>query len=371
MNGLCQSTGWPATVAIMGNWFSKSSGGLVFGFWSGNASMGNIFGSLIVSSVLNYGYEYGMMLNSLLLFCGGVIVFVCLIPHPNMVGLQSPDDDIVNEDSAIVNQVYEEVSYPPRVHNNDVLIENDTYQPIIDDGKKVNDKKAIGFFQALLIPGVLPYSLSYACLKLVNYAFFFWLPTYLSQGLHWKDKKSDELSNFYDVGGITGGIVAGVITDLMGMRSPIVSFMLLLSMGSLYLYNTIGGGNYTANVAIMVLTGFLIGGPANTISSAISADLGKHEKIRGNADGLATVTGIIDGTGSLGAAIGQYLVGVIDKQYGWHWVFYFLIIMTGLSFVCVLPMLYSETCDRFRRFCTCCRFRSRTYNEISENDVIT
>ena len=66
----------------------------------------------------------------------------------------------------------------------------------------------------------------------------------------------------------------------MGLRSPVVSLMLLLSMGSLYLYSTIGA-NYTANVAVMVLTGFLLGGPANTISSAITADLGKHEKIRG------------------------------------------------------------------------------------------
>ena len=55
-----------------------------------------------------------------------------------------------------------------------------------------------------MIPGVLPYSLSYACLKMVNYAFFFWLPTYLTQGVHWSDKKADELSNFYDIGGITG-----------------------------------------------------------------------------------------------------------------------------------------------------------------------
>ena len=95
-------------------------------------------------------------------------------------------------------------------------------------GQQTRETKAIGFFQAFLIPGVIAYSLCYACLKMVNYSFFFWLPTYLSQGLHWNDKKSDELSNFYDIGGILGGIVAGIITDLMGVRSPVVGFMLLL-----------------------------------------------------------------------------------------------------------------------------------------------
>jgi hypothetical protein len=40
---------------------------------------------------------------------------------------------------------------------------------------------AINFFKALLIPGVIVYSLSYACLKLVSYSLLFWLPYYLNQ----------------------------------------------------------------------------------------------------------------------------------------------------------------------------------------------
>lgn len=41
------------------------------------------------------------------------------------------------------------------------------------------------------------------------------------------------------------------------------------------------------------------------ISSAISADLGRQEALRGSQEALATVTGIVDGTGSMGAALGQ------------------------------------------------------------------
>lgn len=41
------------------------------------------------------------------------------------------------------------------------------------------------------------------------------------------------------------------------------------------------------------------------ISSAISADLGRQEALRGSKEALATVTGIVDGTGSIGAAGGQ------------------------------------------------------------------
>lgn len=41
------------------------------------------------------------------------------------------------------------------------------------------------------------------------------------------------------------------------------------------------------------------------ISSAISADLGRQDLVRGSSEALATVTGIVDGTGSIGAAVGQ------------------------------------------------------------------
>ena len=117
--------------------------------------------------------------------------------------------------------------------------------------------------------------------------------------------------------------MAGIISDFVGVRSPVVGTMLLLSVG------TILGFNYIPNhhgiiMAMLFWNGFMIGGPANTISTAITADLGKHEKIMGNSEALSTVTGIIDGTGSVGAAIGQYLVAVINKKAGWQYVFYFL-----------------------------------------------
>lgn len=320
LNGLLQSIGWPATVSIMGNWFSKSSAGFVFGLWSANASVGNIIGSVVLAQVLNYGYEFGMLLNSLILFCMGLLVLLCLIVHPNDVGLENPDD------------VQDRI---------ETLTDNEEDNLSVSNKVLVKQPKPISFIEAVFIPGVIPYSLAYACLKLVNYSFFFWLPTYLTQGLHWKDDKSVEFSNFYDLGGIIGGMVAGIISDLMGVRSPIVSLMLILSVGSILCFNFLSG-TYTVTIAILIINGIMIGGPANTISTAITADLGKHEKVRGNAEALATVTGIVDGTGSVGAAVGQYLVAVINDKAGWGYVFYFLIAMTCLSVVCIVPMLYNE-----------------------------
>lgn len=49
------------------------------------------------------------------------------------------------------------------------------------------------------------------------------------------------------------------------------------------------------------------------ISSAISADLGRQDLVQGSSEALATVTGIVDGTGSVGAAVGQV------REQGWGW----------------------------------------------------
>jgi len=46
--------------------------------------------------------------------------------------------------------------------------------------------------------------------------------------------------------------------------------------------------------------GALVNGPYCLITTAVSADLGTHPSLHGNKMALATVTAIIDGTGSMG-----------------------------------------------------------------------
>ena len=61
----------------------------------------------------------------------------------------------------------------------------------------------------------------------------------------------------------------------------------------------------------MWLLGFFIGGAANIIGAACSADLGKAAIEMGMESAVSIVAGIIDGTGSVGAAVGQ---GMFDHQ---------------------------------------------------------
>ncbi|KAF0029570.1 hypothetical protein F2P81_018675 [Scophthalmus maximus] len=313
LNGLLQSAVWPCVVSVMGNWFGKTGRGFVFGLWSACASVGNILGAFLASSVLKYGYE-------------------------SETGL-SPVETDTDSHRPLMSDEEDEL---------EAEVCGGRHQPAQQPDEPLGESpQAIGFCQAFCLPGVLPYSLAYACLKLVNYSFFFWLPFYLSNNYGWKEAEADRLSVWYDVGGIIGGTVQGLISDFMGKRSPVLAFSLAVAMGALVMYSR-SPNDQAINAVLLAVTGFFIGGPSNIISSAISADLGRQEALRGSREALATVTGIVDGTGSIGAAGGQYLVSLIESKLGWTSVFYFFVVMTGGSIVFITPLLIRELSAMWR-----------------------
>ena len=67
-----------------------------------------------------------------------------------------------------------------------------------------------------------------------------------------------------------------------------------------------------------MLVGLLVNGPYALITTAVSAELGIHPSLRGSSKALATVTSIIDGTGSIGAAIGPLIASEIPFESIFH-----------------------------------------------------
>lgn len=62
-----------------------------------------------------------------------------------------------------------------------------------------------------------------------------------------------------------------------------------------------------------MVCGFFVNGPYALITTAVSADLGTHEILKGNSKALSTVTAIIDGTGSIGLYLLFKIVFVLIK----------------------------------------------------------
>ena len=68
-------------------------------------------------------------------------------------------------------------------------------------------------------------------------------------------------------------------------------------------------------LVLLCVMGCLVGGPNNIITSAVAADLADDPSIRGNNRALGTVTGIINGSGSVTAAFGQMAIPIL-YEYG-------------------------------------------------------
>ena len=109
-----------------------------------------------------------------------------------------------------------------------------------------------------------------------------------------------------DIGAIFGSMTLGYLSDLMyGKRSPVaLGAVMMASLISFTLKVFILDMSKPILFILMFFLGFFISGLNNLISSACAADLGRQEALKGNERATSTVTGIIDGTGTLGSAVG-------------------------------------------------------------------
>ncbi|KAL9225230.1 hypothetical protein vseg_001179 [Gypsophila vaccaria] len=312
--GVFQSTGWPSVVAAVGNWFGKGGRGLIMGIWNAHTSVGNIVGSLIASSLLKYGWGWSMFVPGVVIGFAGLVVFFFLPVSPLSCGVH------VDE-------------YDPNSPKKEVLEESFVpYSELVDEADDDDDDEegAVGFIEAWRIPGVANYALCLFFAKLVVYTFLYWLPFYISYteigGKYLSSETAGNLSTFFDIGGMIGGILAGYFSDKLDARAITAACFTYFIIPALFLYRNYGFINLYSNIALMFIAGMFVNAPYALITTAVSADLGTHESLKGNSRALATVTAIIDGTGSIGAAVGPLLTGYIS---GISWDAVFIMLMTA------------------------------------------
>uniref|UniRef100_A0A669DID0 Solute carrier family 37 member 1 n=1 Tax=Oreochromis niloticus TaxID=8128 RepID=A0A669DID0_ORENI len=309
-NGLVQTTGWPSVVTCIGNWFGKGRRGLIMGLWNSHTSVGNILGSLIAGYWVSSNWGMSFIVPGLIIIIMGVVCFLFLIEPVWWSGY--------GYRSLLCSL--------PQSYDTELLLPRDSeripMQPVVVV-KSESEPSAISFMGALRIPGVVEFSLCLLFAKLVSYTFLFWLPLYITKAAHLDAKKAGDLSTLFDVGGIVGGILAGVISDKLGKRATTCAVMLLLAAPTLYGFSMISQFGLGPTIGMLLVCGGLVNGPYALITTAVSADLGTHKSLKGNARALSTVTAIIDGTGSVGAALGPLLAGLLSAG-GWDQVFYML-----------------------------------------------
>ncbi|TGZ67825.1 hypothetical protein CRM22_004571 [Opisthorchis felineus] len=303
LSGVTQASGWPAVVTLMGNWWGKTRRGFIMGLWNAHTSVGNILGSLVAGYFADSDWGAAFAVPGITLVVGGLLVYCTLIDRPERLQLpgrfaRPPHLSLPNLKSAV-----ESPCLPRRPSSNrleELPCQSDT---------TTTAKQAIGLCDALRLPNVLAYSLLLFFAKLVSYTFLYWLPNYLvvvEPGTVTAEQAA-QLSVLFDLGGIVGGILAGWLSD-----PKLIAYQALASAGS------------TTSLVLLFCCGLTVNGPYALITTAVSADLGTQHALQGRARALATITAIIDGTGSLGAALGPFLTGIL-VPFGWSAVFLMLL----------------------------------------------
>ncbi|KAJ7410207.1 sugar phosphate exchanger 2-like protein [Pitangus sulphuratus] len=341
-NGLVQTTGWPAVVACVGNWFGKGKRGLIMGIWNSHTSVGNILGSLIAGAWVSSAWGLSFVVPGIIITTVGIICFFFLVEYPEDVDCSPPLHHMASDEDP--GGVTTSEKDPEAVTSNEGPLSLPG-QSSVDHSNSpkepAEEPEAISFLGALRIPGVVEFSLCLLFAKLVSYTFLYWLPLYIVNVAHFGAKEAGDLSTLFDVGGILGGIFAGLISDYTGGRATTCCVMLVVAAPMLFLYNHVGQNGIGTSIAMLIICGALVNGPYALITTAVSADLGTHESLKGNAKALSTVTAIIDGTGSVGAALGPLLAGLISPT-GWNNVFYMLIAADVLACLLLARVVVKE-----------------------------
>uniref|UniRef100_A0A7N4P0U7 Glucose-6-phosphate exchanger SLC37A2 n=1 Tax=Sarcophilus harrisii TaxID=9305 RepID=A0A7N4P0U7_SARHA len=309
-NGLAQTTGWPSVVTCVGNWFGKE-GKIYHGIWNSHTSVGNILGSLIAGIWVDSAWGLSFIVPGIIIAVTGVISFFFLVE--SKCGLCPPQHHVTLLTSFLP------FWFPEKLVTRNIRL------------------------------GVVEFSLCLLFAKLVSYTFLFWLPStsyFVFSTAHFGPKEAGDLSTLFDVGGIIGQALCacfsrGIISDYTNGRATTCCVMLIVAAPMLFLYNSVGQNGIGSSVVMLIICGALVNGPYALITTAVSADLGTHKSLRGNAKALSTVAAIIDGTGSIGAALGPLLAGLISPT-GWNNVFYMLISADILACLFLSRLVYKE-----------------------------
>jgi hypothetical protein len=170
-----------------------------------------------------------------------------------------------------------------------------------------------GLVEAWQVPGVLDWSASYFFIKTVTYTILFWMPYYLTLTLD-SQAVADNLTVLFDVSMIAGTTCLGFLSDhIGGTRSPL--FVLSFAVGSLPLLFLPALETSAAHYAVAFgVVGFLSGGPAHMYGTAVSVDLGETAALMGKPGLVSSLSGLIDGIGTLGAAVGQTVVARVASD---------------------------------------------------------
>jgi sugar phosphate permease len=294
INGIAQSSGWPGNVKAMAEWVPSSQRGRTMGLWSTCYQVGGIAANFLAARLLTaYGWRGSFIGPGLIIALVGVLVLVFLRKGPlapaSPAGTPGADEELAAQ-------------------------------------KREASRRVLRSFT------VWCYGASYFCIKLIRYSLLFWLPYYLEKVLHYARDDAAYFSSSFEIGGVVGTIVIGLLSDRLKHipRSVIAASSLVCLAAALFLFLQVGASGRIANFVAMAIVGAFLFGPDALISAAAAQDAG-------GPLAAAQAAGIINGLGSIGGVLQESVTRGVSKAFGWNALFYVFVGLALLSAVGLAP----------------------------------
>ena len=295
VNGLAQSAGWPGCAKTFSQWFAQRERGSIMGWWCTCYQAGYVLAGLLATWLLaEHGWRTAFFVPALIIGGFGLLFLKVQKPSP-----ASHDLPPVERYYAGVKGVPAPVedARPPDPWGDTLLV------------LKSRDIWTLG--------------LTYVVLKFIRYSFMFWLPFYLSNGLGYSDEEAGYTSLIFGVAGVVGAIFAGTVSDRVhgGRRAPICVIMMGLLAAALLAFSAMPElGRVGMGVALFGI-GFLIYGPDSVAAGVAAVDFGSKRA-------ASKAAGMVNGLGSIGAALSGVVIGYVSDGWGWSAVFYLFVPLT-------------------------------------------
>lgn len=304
LNGLFQSTGWPNCCKLVTLWVSDAKRGRVMGFWLTCYIFGSLVANMFAGYILeHHGWREVFLFTGVTVLVVGIVQGLFLISKPEDAGYSFGHADLETKDG--------------------------------EESKE-------GFSRMIREPAVLLLGFSYTGLKFVRYAFFAWLPYYLATAVRLSDGEAAYVSNGFEVGGVLGLLIGGVIADRLfpKNRCRLAFFALLGMVGALIAYRAgSASGGVWGNVLGLAMIGFCLYIADAIISGTAAQDIG-------GTGSAASAAGIINGIGSTAQLFAGFLPIAIKARWGWDGVFVCFIILGVVSTLILVPLALREKVGR-------------------------
>ena len=301
LNGLAQASGWSGNVGAMAPWFRRSERGTIMGFWATNFQVGSVVANFLAAFMLGLaGFKWSFFTGSIVLV--GVWVFFLFNQRnrPQDVGLPPlAEDDLESAERAGASE-----SDPSR----GVGWSRNTKVNVFIRGAFyffVKFTRGVGWSWDTKV-NVFIMGAFYFFVKFIRYSLWSWTPYLLKRNYGLETDEAGYLSTTFDVAGIAGVIILGVLSDrLFRGRRALISTLFIACMGggcvALYLF---ASTSLVLFAVCLGVVGFFLFGPDAIMTSAGAIDVGGRR-------GATLAAGIINGMGSVGSIAQEPVLGYL------------------------------------------------------------